>query len=467
MAKYYLDEDGVRVLVQVINNNLETKADKSELSQYATKEELANVSGNVDLTGYATETYVNNAVANLENYDDTELRGLIDNIEAKTSGLYHFKGSVANLAELEAIVNPEVGDTYNLADTGMNAAWTGTEWDQFGSITDLSEYLKNEDIQSITRAELNAILYNSKKAVVSDTEGLATMLSNSQSEVEIIVNDEISLTEPIVIPTGKKVTLKLNDNTISSNATGLTVKGELELDGGAIAAGGNGVVVNEGGKVTINDTDITSATNIGVSATGDGSEVIINSGNITAQEYGVGVFHGASITVNGGYLKGLDNFGLGGNGSKYYDTVQKKVVPKANDNTIPVDPCDVTINGGIIEGQIVSPGYIATAIYWPNAGTLTLNNCTVKGAAGIVQRGGTVNIGEGTTIIADGETGVLGKAGDSSVTVGPYAVVFDKGANYPDAANMALNIAAGTILQGTDGDVCKLPADAAGVTDNR
>ena len=65
MAKYYLDEDGVRVLVQVINNNLETKADKSELSQYATKEELANVSGNVDLTGYATETYVNNAVANL------------------------------------------------------------------------------------------------------------------------------------------------------------------------------------------------------------------------------------------------------------------------------------------------------------------------------------------------------------------------------------------------------------------
>ena len=343
----------------------------------------------------------------------------------------------------------------------MNAAWTGTEWDQFGSITDLSEYLKNEDVQSITRAELNAILYNSKKAVVSDTEGLATMLSNSQSEVEIIVNDEISLTEPIVIPTGKKVTLKLNDNTISSNATGLTVKGELELDGGTIAAGGNGVVVNEGGKLTINDTDITSATNIGVSATGDGSEVVINSGNITAQEYGVGVFHGGSITVNGGYLKGLDNFGLGGNGSRYYDTVQKKVVPKPNDNTIPVDPCNVTINGGIIEGQIVSPGYIATAIYWPNSGTLTLNNCTVKGAAGIVQRGGTVNIGEGTTIIADGETGVLGKAGDSSVTVGPYAVVFDKG------ANMALNIAAGTILQGTDGDVCKLPADAAGVTDNR
>lgn len=465
MAKYYLDEDGVRVLVQAFNNNLETKADKSDLNQYATKEDLANV--DVDLTGYATESYVNNAISNFENYDDSELRDLIDNLEAKTSGLYHFKGSVANLTELEAIENPEVGDTYNLADTGMNAAWTGTEWDQFGSIADLSEYAKLDDVQAITRAELNAILYGGKKATVNDTESLMAMLSNSQSEVEITVNNEMSITEPIVIPTGKKVVLKLEDNVISSSATGLTVKGELELDGGAIAAGGNGVVVAEGGKVTINDTNISSATNIGVSATGDGSEVVINSGNITAQEYGVGVFHGASITVNGGYLKGLDNFGLGGNGSPYYDTVQKKLVQAANSNTVPVDPCNVTINGGIIEGQIVSPGYIATAIYWPNNGTLTLKDCTVKGAAGIVQRGGTVNIEAGTTIIADGETGVLGKAGDSSVTVGPYAVVFDKGANYPDAANMQLNIAADTILQGTDGDVCKLPADAAGVTDNR
>jgi hypothetical protein len=468
MAKYYLDQNGTKVLVQYINNGLDQKMDKTELANLATKQDLQNVT--VNMSGYATETYVNQKIADIpavKPYDDSELRDLIENIEAKTSGLYHFKGSVADLAALQAIENPEVGDTYNLLDTGMNAAWTGEAWDEFGSVADLTDYVKNEDVQAITRAELNAILYSGKKATVNDTESLTAMLSNSQSEVEITVNNEMSITEPIVIPEGKKVILKLDNNTISSNAVGLTVKGELELDGGAIAASHNGVVVVEGGKVTINDTDISSATNIGVSATGDGSKVVINSGNITAQEYGVGVFHGASVTVNGGYLKGLDNFGLGGNGSKYYDTVQKKVVPKVNDNTIPVDPCNVTINGGIIEGQIVSPGYIATAIYWPNAGTLTLNNCTVKGAAGIVQRGGTVNIGEGTTIIANGEAGVLGKAGDSSVTVGPYAVVFDKGANYPDAANMQLNIAANVTLQGTDGDVCKLPADATGVNDER
>ena len=468
MAKYYLDQDGTRILVRYIDDNLAQKADKSDLSNLATKQDLQNVS--VDLTGYATESYVNTQIANIptpEEYDDSELRDLIDNLEAKTSGLYHFKGSVADLQALMDIENPEVGDTYNLADTGMNAAWTGTEWDEFGSIADLSDYVKIEDVQAITRAELNAILYSGKNAVVNDTEGLVAMLNNSNSEVEITLNNEMSVTSPVVVPAGKKVTLKMGDNVLSSSAIGISVAGELELEGGAISAGNTAVSVSNGGKLTINGTNISSATNIGVATTGPDSELVINSGNITAQEYGVGAFHGATITVNGGYLKGLDNFGLGGNGSPYYDTVQKKPVQQPNDNTVPAAPCNVTVNGGIIEGQITSPGYIATAIYWPGAGTLTLNNCTVKGAAGIVQRGGTVNIGEGTTIVANGAAGVLGKAGDSKVTVGPYAVVFDKSANYPDAANMALNIAETAVLTGTDGDVCKLPANAEGVVDNR
>ena len=331
----------------------------------------------------------------------------------------------------------------------MNAAWTGTEWDQFGSVADLSEYVKFEDVQSITRAELNAILYGGKKATVNDAEGLVAMLDNSQSEVEITLNDEMSITQPINIPEGKKVTLKLGDNTISSGAQGVTVYGELELEGGTIAANSNGINVNDGGKLTINGTTITSQTANGVNANGPDAELVINSGEIEAQEYGVGVYSGATITVNGGHLVGRDNFGLGGNGT-----------PGKGDG-------NVIINGGTIEGQIVSPGYAATAIYWPNSGTLTINGGTIIGGTGIVQRGGTVNINEGATIIANGEAGSLGKAGDSKVTVGPYAVVFDKSANYPDAANMALNIAAGAVLTGTDGDVCKLPADAIGVTDNR
>lgn len=468
MAKYYLDQDGTRILVRYIDDNLAQKADKSDLTNLATKEDLENVS--VDLTGYATESYVNRQIANIpaaESYDDSELRDLINNLEAKTSGLYHFKGSVTDLTALEAIVDPEVGDTYNLADTGMNAAWTGTEWDQFGSITDLSEYAKTADIVAITRAELNTILYSGKNAVVNDTEGLVAMLNNSNSEVVITVNNEMSITEPVIIPAGKKVTLKLDDNVVSSSATGISVNGDLTIEGGSIAAGGYGVVVNDGGKVTIDGTNISSNTANGVSATGPDSEIVFNSGSVTAQEYGIGAFHGATVTINGGTLKGLDNVAVGGNGSAYYDTVQKKFVQAANANTIPQAPANVVINGGTIEGNIQSNGYAAAAIYWPNPGTLTINGGTIKGAIGIVQRGGTVNLNEGTTVIANGTAQDAGWVGDKKTVVEPYAVVYDKAANYPDAANMELNIANGVVLQGTFGDVCKLPADAAGVTDNR
>lgn len=68
--------------------------------------------------------------------------------------LYHFKGTIANLAALENIQNPNIGDVYILTDTGVNAIWTGTQWDQFDFIIDLDEY-----IQPITIAELDLILH--------------------------------------------------------------------------------------------------------------------------------------------------------------------------------------------------------------------------------------------------------------------------------------------------------------------
>jgi hypothetical protein len=57
----------------------------------------------------------------------------IADLNNKLTSVYHYKGSVANKDALVTITNPEVGDTYNLEDTGMNVAWTGTNWDEFGS----------------------------------------------------------------------------------------------------------------------------------------------------------------------------------------------------------------------------------------------------------------------------------------------------------------------------------------------
>lgn len=448
--KRYLDQEGTQLLIDYINNNLSAKADASSLSDYATLTDLERI----DLSDYASKTYVDTQIASIpaaEAYDDTEVRGLIDAIEAKTSGLYHFKGSVADLEALAAIENPEVGDTYNLVDTGMNAAWTGSEWDQFGSVTDLSDYVKDEDVVAITTATLNSILYSGKTGIVSSADSLKAMLNNAQSEVEITVNEDIALSSALSIPAGKSVVLDLGGNTISSTAAGMFVQGDLEVSNGSIAANSVGIQVSDGGSLVVNDTAISSARGNGVNATGSGSSLVFNSGSVSAQEYGVGVFSGAEVTINGGHLVGRDNFALGGNGSSGQGNVT------------------ATINGGVIEGQITSAGYIAAAVYWPNSGTLTVNGGQIRGAAGIVQRAGNVILNEGADIVANGESGVLGKAGDSRVVVGPYAVVYDKESNYPGMREngISLTIADGASLVGTDGDIQVLPVGAEGITDNR
>ena len=151
----YLDKNGIRVLVHYIDKNLAQKADKIDLINLVTKEDLDNIT--IDLTSYATKTYVNQKIANIpepEPYDDSELRELIESIKNEALiSLYHFKGTVANLVALKDIPNPEVGDVYILTDLGTNAIWTGSQWDQFDFIIDLDEYF-----QPITIAELDTIL---------------------------------------------------------------------------------------------------------------------------------------------------------------------------------------------------------------------------------------------------------------------------------------------------------------------
>ena len=142
-TKYYLDQPGLERLVDYINNSLSNKANagdipdnvvvKSDLADYALKSDIPE---GQDLSGYATK-------AELEDYATA-----VDlaNLEGKVTGVYHFRGSVANLEALQAIENPEEGDVYNIADTGMNAAWTGEVWDEFGTVADLSDYLLIEDV---------------------------------------------------------------------------------------------------------------------------------------------------------------------------------------------------------------------------------------------------------------------------------------------------------------------------------
>jgi len=307
-----------------------------------------------------------------------------------------------------------------------------------------------EELMALIQEALDKKLFGGKAATVNTPEDFSKVLSNNESEVKITLNDDISFDKNIVIPTGKTVTLKLDGNTVDMSAKVLQVQGNLILEDGAITGTTRPVYVNGNGTLTVNGTDITSTNDCAITITGANAEVVVNDGTITAQEVPVIVTTGATAVVNGGHLIGIDNFAIGGNGTSGQGDI------------------NVTINGGIIEGRIKSAGYTAAAIYWPNSGTLNINGGTIiSEGAGIVQRGGVVNLNAGTSIQANGPAGFVGKVGDSRVVVGSYAVVFDKNSKYPAMDTMELNIADDVTLIGTDGDIQVLPEGAEGITDNR
>lgn len=64
------------------------------------------------------------------------------------SGLYKYKGSKATFSALPTSGNV-AGDVWNVEDTGMNYAWTGTAWDALGTTFEINS-ITNGEIDTIT-----------------------------------------------------------------------------------------------------------------------------------------------------------------------------------------------------------------------------------------------------------------------------------------------------------------------------
>lgn len=68
-------------------------------------------------------------------------------LKSEIASAYRYKGSVTNYASLPTN-DLEEGDVYNVEDTGMNYAWTGTEWDALGGSFSISR-ITNEQIDAL------------------------------------------------------------------------------------------------------------------------------------------------------------------------------------------------------------------------------------------------------------------------------------------------------------------------------
>lgn len=80
--------------------------------------------------------------------NEIAIDNLAARLEAAIAGVLHYKGSVATYADLPA--DAEVGDVYNVIDTGANYAWTGSEWDELGSSINVSSLVDLTSAQTIS-----------------------------------------------------------------------------------------------------------------------------------------------------------------------------------------------------------------------------------------------------------------------------------------------------------------------------
>lgn len=68
-------------------------------------------------------------------------------VNKKLGRVYKVKGSVLNYATLGNLQNNEIGDVYNIIDTGANYVYTEDGWDKLSENIDLSEYMTKSDAE--------------------------------------------------------------------------------------------------------------------------------------------------------------------------------------------------------------------------------------------------------------------------------------------------------------------------------
>ena len=260
-------------------------------------------------------------------------------------------------------------------------------------------------------------------------------------------------TENVTIASGKDLQLDLNGKTLTET-TYMDVQGVLTIkdstatsapqissdyetvtyQSGKIANTGTGILVSNGGKLTLESGCVHSTSGNGINVNGNtnmegwdnaiDSSVTITGGYVHSREYGIGVYgNGAVVNVEGGVVVADDNGAIAGNGSYNSDSNGDGVTDNYGGT-------EINIRGGTVIGHIVSPGYIAVGIYHPQNGELNISGGTIyaDNGVGICIRNGSLNISENAQLYASGNE--AGKVGDAANEIPGKTVVIDYSTGY-------------------------------------
>ena len=131
-------------------------------------------------------------------------------IKIQTSTIFQYKGNVENVSALPATA--EIGDVYNVEDTGANYAWSGTEWDKLSETIDLSKFVTDEVFNAF-KIELENKF--TEKADKTELDGLAST-DYVDNKISAIVG-----AAPETLDTLEEIAAKLEDGTVQTKIDAL------------------------------------------------------------------------------------------------------------------------------------------------------------------------------------------------------------------------------------------------------
>ena len=212
-----------------------------------------------------------------DRYTKSAAEAMVDGkITTALASVHSFKGQVADMAALAAVENKLVGDIYNViaAENGGSAEyyWNGTEWEEFGTVVDMSGYATKTYADDAVAAEA-AI---ARAAEQANAGNIATNAAN--------------------ITTNTNAIALLNDADNVQGSVAYAVKAEADRAKAAEAANTGLIGANTSAIATLNaDANTAGSVDAKVKAETDrasGVEATLRS-DVDANEAAIAVLNGA------------------------------------------------------------------------------------------------------------------------------------------------------------------------------
>lgn len=329
---------------------------------------------------------------------------------------------------------------------------------------------------------------SNSEAKIGETyyDTLAHAIAAADGETVTLLGD-VTLTEQIVVTSGKTFELDLNGKTISSGDT-FEDSGDKTTDFMFVVEGNLTIKDSaSGGTIYMSKTNYPRTLRVN-----NGGTVTVESGMVTGSYAGAYIYAGGTMNVSGGNVYG-EEYGIVILGN---DGTNVPVLNVSSGNVSAAGSAEAAISGNgssglgntkinITGGTVSKGGTSGYAIYHPQAGDLNISgNASISGPGGICVKAGNCDVAlSGSAVIT--ATGTAQLVGDeitkeiegntytwvhnsNGAATSGYAVVIENNKSYAGASKV--NIAGGTITgevsiyndYGEESDCGLIPADKQG-----